>query len=252
MPQVEMKSENDKKIIVTFRNHQMLIEGKTQTAGRPIYDDLEVCDIRFPGENRVWGCFPADEVEPNSTRELKHPITYKQAFSAQYAQFKSSLPQTVAGTTLADLPFLTEGKRMELRALNIHTAEQLAGLDGANLKTLGVGGREFKTQAQAYLDNANGSAKVTSMALEIERLRQMIEGMQAQQSQGQHPIGGAAADGKEVTPKIEKPLEECSDAELKAFIKEKTGEPVRGNISRETLLARAAELATKETEPVGD
>jgi hypothetical protein len=244
MPQIEMKSENDRKIIVTFRNHQMQNEGKSKEQGRPIYDDLEVCDIRFPGENRVWGCFPADEVEPNSTRELKYPVTYKEAFAEQYGRFKSSLPQTVAGTALADLPFLTEGKRMELRALNIHTAEQLAGLEGANLKTLGVGGRELKTQAQAYIDNAGGSAKVTSMALEIERLRQMIEGMQ--QSQGQQQAGAGAG------AKTEKPIEECSDAELKSFIKEKTGEPVRGNPSRETLQARVAELAAEAPEPVGD
>jgi hypothetical protein len=244
MPQIEMKSENDKKIIVTFRNHQMQNEGKSSEQGRPIYDDFEVCDIRFPGENRVWGCFPANEVEPNATRDLKHPVTYKEVFSEQYARFKSSLPQTVAGTALADLPFLTEGKRMELRALNIHTAEQLAGLDGANLKTLGMGGRELKTQAQAYIDNARGSAQVTSMALEIERLRALVEGMQ--QAQTQRPSGVVQDGGG----KIEKPLEECSDAELKAFIKDKTGEPVRGNISRETLLSRAAELAKKEPPPV--
>jgi hypothetical protein len=252
MPAIEMKNENDRKIIVTFRNHQMENEGKSKDQGRPIYDDLEVCDIRFPGEQRVWGCFPADEVEPNSTREFKRPITYKVAFKDQYDRFKSSLPQTVAGTALADLPFLTEGKRMELRALNIHTAEQLAALDGANLKTLGLGGRELKVQAQAYIDNAGGSAQVTSMALEIERLRQMVEGLQGQQSQGQQPAGAGTSAGTGGGVKTEKPLEECSDAELKAFIKEKTGEPVRGNISRETLLSRAAELAKEEHEPIGD
>lgn len=247
MPAIEMKNENDRKIIVTFRNHQMENEGKSKDQGRPIYDDLEVCDIRFPGEQRVWGCFPADEVEPNSTREFKRPITYKVAFKDQYDRFKSSLPQTVAGTALADLPFLTEGKRMELRALNIHTAEQLAALDGANLKTLGLGGRELKVQAQAYIDKAGGSAQVTSMALEIERLKQMLTGVMEQQARGQTQSGGTA-DGA----KTEKPLEECSDAELKAFIKEKTGEPVRGNPSRETLLSRAAELAKKELQPIGD
>lgn len=234
MPQVEMANDNARKIIVSFRNHQVQNEGKTKDAGRPIYDDLEVCDIRFPGETRVWGCFPADEVEPNATRELKAPITYKDFFKTQYDQFKASMPQTVAGTAIADLPFLTEGKRMELRALHIHTAEQLAALDGANLARLGMGGRELKTQAQAYLDNAGGSAKVTSMALEIERLKQLVEGLTKDKAGPTQP--GAT----------EKPLEECSDAELKNYIKEKTGEPVRGNIGREKLLARAAELAVKE------
>lgn len=237
--------DNNKLIVVTFRNHEMPNEGKSKDAGRPIFDDLEVCEIRFPGNKHCWGCFPATEPEPNVSREVGRPVSYAEAFSAQYARFKAQSPQTVAGTSLSELPFLTEGKRMELRALNIHTAEQLAALDGANLATLGMGGREWKNQAIAYLDNATGSANVTSMALEIERLKQMIAGMQQQQQQ---PAGGATE-----TAKIEKPLEECSDGELKAFIKEKTGEPVRGNISRETLLSRAAELVSKkELEPTGD
>lgn len=232
MPAIELRNENEKKIIVTFRNHQMPNEAAAAKAGRPIFDDLEVCEIRFPGDRRVWGCFPADEIEPNLTREVKRPVKYKEAFKEQYDRFKAMLPQSVAGTALSELPFLTEGKRMELRAINIHTAEHLAMLDGANLESLGMGGRELKNQAIAYLENATGSAKVTSLALEIERLKQVISGMQQP--------------GAVETAKVDKPLEECSDAELKTFIKEKTGEAPRGNISRETLLSRAAELATKE------
>jgi hypothetical protein len=237
MPTVELRNENEKKIIVTFRNHQVPNEEKTKAAGRPIFDDMEVCDIHFPGNSKVWGCFPAEEVEPNFTRELHRPVTYKEAFADQYARFQAALPQTVAGTPISELPFLTEGKRMELRAVHIHTAEQLAALEGANLAALGMGGREWKTQAIAYLENATGSAKVTSMALEIERLKRLVEGMQA-------GAGGAAL--------LDKPLDQQSDAELKSYIKEKTGEAPRGNVSRETLLSRAAELAEKKPEAVGD
>lgn len=250
MPQVKLADPDDKKLVVTFRNHQVPNEEKSKEAGRPIVDDMEVCDIHFPGNTKVWGCFPADEVEPNATRELNRPITYKEVFADQYARFKASLPQTVAGTPLSELPFLSEGKRMELRAVNVHTAEQLAALDGANLAALGMGGREWKNEAIAYLDNATGSAKVTSMALEIERLKQLLQNVMEQQAKDQQTFGGAP---REIEGKA---LEECTDAELKTYIKEKTGEPVRGNISRETLIARATELASKEVgkelEPAGD
>lgn len=248
MPAIELKSEAEKKLIVTFRNHQIENEERSKTEKRPIYDDMEVCDIRFPGNSKVWGCFPADEVEPNATRELHRPITYKEVFAEPYAQFKSMQPQTVAGTPLSELTFLSEGKRMELRALNIHTAEHLAGLEGANLAALGMGGREWKTEAQRYLDTATGHVKVTSMALEIERLKQLIEGMQGPDGRGAIGAGGTAN-----LKEVDKPLDQWPDADLKTFIKEKTGEPVRGNVSRETLLSRAAELVAKKVaEPVGD
>lgn len=250
MPTVEINSEADKKLIVTFRNHQVPNEERSKTEGRPIYDDMEVCDIRFPGNSKVWGCFPADEAEPNATREMRRPVPYKEVFAGPYAQFKAMAPQTVAGTPLSELPFLTEGKRMELRAVNIHTAEHLAALEGANLAALGMGGREWKTQAIAYLENATGSAKVTSMALEIERLKRLIEGM-AGAGGGATGSGTGSASG--ASPALDKPLDQQSDAELKALIKDRTGEAPRGNVSRETLLSRAAELVAKKVaDPVGD
>lgn len=42
----------------------------------------------------------------------------------------------------------------------------------------------------------------------------------------------------------DKRLEDCTDAELKAFIKRETGEAVKGNPSRQTLIERAMEIAT--------
>ena len=65
-----------------------------------------------------------------------------------------------AGTPLSELTFLSQGKRLELKALNIHTAEALASLDGGPLKMLGIGGREMKNQAAAYLAKAAGNADV--------------------------------------------------------------------------------------------
>ncbi len=111
-------------------------------------------------------------------------MSYAEAYPEQYRKFKASEQQTVAGTPLSEAPFLTEGKRRELRALNIHSIEALAALDGQNLKTLGMGGRELKNQAVAYLEKAQGSADVTGMAAQIAKMQENIDLLMAENAPG--------------------------------------------------------------------
>ena len=53
-------------------------------------------------------------------------VTYAERFQHQYRQFKTAAAQTKTGTPLDHAPFLTEGRRAELRAQNIYTVEALA------------------------------------------------------------------------------------------------------------------------------
>lgn len=153
-------------VVATFEILPVLNQAKSKKEGRPIYDEQEVCRIRFPGNRHTAGCFPAHEVFRRGADEtgMVTEITYAMEFNDAYKKFKAGEAQTVAGTPLAELTFLTAGKRLELKALNIHTAEQLAALDGANLKMLGMGGRDLKNQALAYLDTARQTADGTRLA----------------------------------------------------------------------------------------
>ncbi len=229
---------NENLLVPIFKIHTTINEAKSKQAGRPIYDDFEVVEIRFAGDRQKVAVFPAHEAEPNATRESiangGDVVTYAMVYNDQYKRFKAQEMQVAEGTPLSELTFLTEAKRRELKALNIHTAEALATLDGGPLKQLGMGGRELKSQAQAYLEKAAGSADVTRLAFENVDLRRQIDDLRAQ-------MAGLAAPAPEPA---EKPLEDCTDAELKAFIKRETGEGVKGNPSRETLLNRALEIAT--------
>lgn len=234
MAEVNAKKTNT----VIFRMHEEMNPGKSAEKGRPIFDDLEVCEIRFPGDMKCWAVFPAHEAEPNATREAGHIRTYAEVYNEQYLKFKSGQQQTVSGTPLSEAPFLTEGKRRELRALNIHTVEQLAGLDGANLKTLGMGGREWKNQAQAFINAAAGTADVTGMASRIAQLEESLAIALA--NQGQAPAAAAP-----VAPKAEKSVAECSDQELRDFIKAETSKAPPANTGRARLLEIATDLATK-------
>jgi hypothetical protein len=168
--------KNDPLVVPVFKIHTTKNEAKSREAGRPIFDDMEVVEVRFAGDRNKISVFPgARHLRRGAGRRRQHPqITYAERWSEQYKRFKAKGQQIAEGTPVDELPFLTQAKRAELKALSIYTAEALAALDGQPLKNLGQGGRDLKNQAQAYLDNASGSANVTKMAAEIEELRRTV------------------------------------------------------------------------------
>lgn len=181
-----MVSPNPANLVVTFRTQTIPNEAESRLKGRPIFTDMEVCEIRFPGDKQKVAVFPAHEVEPNATRlagDERFPyagfaagtqITYAMLYNDQYRAFKNGTTQAQSGTPVEELAFLTQAKRRELKALNVHTAEALAALDGNNLKQIGPGGRELKDKARLYLDNAAGTADVTALVDEVSALRAQL------------------------------------------------------------------------------
>jgi hypothetical protein len=170
---------------VIFRNNASPNEALTKKEGRPIYDDMEVCDIFFPGmvKERVPTCRALDQADwiDDQIMGTKRARTYMEKYAEEYQAFKAGVAQSSSGTPIEELPFLTEGKRLELKhGLKIYTAEQLAGLDGGALKALGPGGREMAMQAQAYLDMAKKGADATHLRDELADRDAKLAAMQAQ------------------------------------------------------------------------
>ncbi len=240
-----MEKSDDSRLVVTFENLPQVNIPKSKEHGRPIYDDVEVCRIRMSGDRLNSPVFPAHTEAPGYIdREdgTTEKVTYAQKYNRQYLDFKAGKAQTQAGTPLAELPFLTQAKRMELKALHIYTAEALASLDGQPLKTLGQGGREWKNQAQAYLDNANGSATVTKLASDNEFFKAEIERLSAELAHRPNVQTTAPADDQ---PSVVSEFEDWDDGLLKEYIAEKTGNKPRGNPAHATLVAMADELASE-------
>lgn len=173
-------------VTAVFKLLPQLNEAKSKLANRPVYDDIEVCEIYLAANKYTQPVFPAHEVWKTHKSvdangfEVVEDITYAMRFAKQYMEFKSGGPQGITGTPLAELPFLTAGKRLELKALNIHTAEALAALDGSNLKMLGMNGRELKNSAAAYLETAAKTAPLTAMKDELASRDATIAKMQEQ------------------------------------------------------------------------
>ena len=168
-----MQQDPDDNLVALFKQLAVPNPNKSAEAGRPIFDDQEVVEIRRPGA-KDYGVFLATAVshwvdDPFTGGQTK--ITYAERFRRQYQQFKAHAAQTKSGTPLDYAAFLSEGRRAELRALNIYTVEQLAEVEGAELKNLGPGGRELKNAAMEFIAQSLSGAPNLRMQQELEALK---------------------------------------------------------------------------------
>jgi hypothetical protein len=228
-----VQRDPDEVLVVLFKHLAQLNDLKSLEAGRPIYDDIEVCEIRAPGSKDVK-VFPATAFtrwidDPFTGRQTKQ--SYAERFAHQYRQFKSQATQTKSGTPLEHASFLTEGRRSELRAQNVYTVEQLAAIEGAELKNLGPNGRDMKNAATEYIEEGRSSAPNMKMMAELEALKArnaiLEEDLQAKRLQPQ---------------KVEDQFEEMSLDQLREFIATNTGQAPMGNfngMNKRTLIRMA-------------
>lgn len=237
---------NENLVVARFFIHTTRNEAKSKAAGRPIYDEVECCEVRMAANKQTVHVAPAHEVfkkERNFATGEVTELTYAMAYNEQYKKFKANETQDQSGTPLSELPFLTASKRLELKALNIHTAEALASVDGPPLKMLGMGGRELKNQAQAYLDKAAGSVDVVKMAAQMAAMQAEIDRLKGAAS-SDVPVEKPTEDAPSTSPFMEM---EADD--IKNWIESATGERPKGNPSHATLVKKAdavnAELARK-------
>lgn len=237
---------NDSQTIPSFEMLATPNAKKSKEAGRPIYDEQEVCRIRFAGNKQTVGVFPAHEVFRQGPDEFGFvgDVTYAMEYNDAYLKFKNGEAQTVAGTPLAELPFLSTGKRLELKALNIHTAETLAALDGQPLKTLGPGGRDLKNQAIAYLETAAGTANQAQLHDELEKRDAQIALLMEQVNSLMTSKGATAAEPAEPTKMSA--FEEFEDADIINWIKDASPETaIDGRWGRKKLLEVADDINAK-------
>ena len=228
----------DDNLVVVFKNIATQNEALSLQEGRPIFEDVEVCEIRAPGMKDVK-VYPATAL---STQWLNDPetgsqrqISYAERFSHQFRQWRAKQAQTITGTPLDQAPFLSEARRAELRAQHVYTVEQLAAIDGAELKNLGTGGREFKNQAAAFIEESRQGAPNKQLLAELEAMRAKNEVLE-------EDLFRIRKDKE----RREVEFEDMSDDKLREYITANTGREPYGVVPRKTLKRMAMEATAKE------
>lgn len=240
---------------VEFFNDAVENKRKSIEAGRPIFEDVEMVRIKIAGDPKNTLVAPANG-ECGVDRATGEKITYKDRFPEHYRFFADHKGAAVIGTPLSEVPWLTASKVQELKALNIMTVEALAQLDGTLLQRIGMGARELKNQAVAWLDKAEGSKARAHFASELSARDEIIA--QLQRDIAALQAGQPLAAAEEPEPDTDdtgslgenSPFWAWDDEDIKNWIKDNSGARPSGSPKHETLVAKAdalnAELAAKQ------
>lgn len=224
--------------VVPFFKHVTVEDiNASEREGHAVMKVREVVEVRFAGSKLYSPVFPTDAMWK---RDGGRTITYAERWSDQYRDFLQGADQKAAGTPLEMLkPYGISDAQLSLcRALKIYSIEALHVLEGPNLKSLGMSQNTLKDMARACMaDRSSGAGSLS----EIDELKRQIAELRA----------AASIPAKEATPAeveaaiatADDELERLTDAELKALIKDKTGQAPRGTPGREWLLTTVRELA---------
>lgn len=177
----------EKHCIVKFYNEAQQDAEASRAAGRPVFKDVEMVEVRFPGDRESTIVAPAhDRAFLNRSNVGPAYLSYAERFADSYKAFQERGSNAQIGTPLEMLVFLAPSQIAEMHAQNIFTIENLANLSDRMMK--GPGWREWREQAQAFLDNAQAASALAaeqakSAALEA-RLAALEAAMQAKADEG--------------------------------------------------------------------
>lgn len=205
---------------------------RTKEAGRPMFDDVEMVEFLFLDDRNTRFVAPADE------RSRGNGPTYAERYPREYEAFKRGAARAATGTPLEHWPILTTSRVHELKAMGILSVDELADATEGVIRNIGRDGRTLQEQARAFIGTAKDGAGTAALAAEVEKLRAQVAALSS--APAPMPVSTPEPTSESVD------INDASDEQLKRFIKDRTGEAPRGNISRDTLMKRAADLAEQE------
>lgn len=158
----------DHKLTKRFRRAAVLNPHKSAEAGRAIFDEKDFITIWTPGSQLTVIDAPMDSG------------FYMQRFRKDYEDWKSGIAAAASGTPLEHFPFLCNkvGLVAELKAMHIHTVEQLSELPDGSVQNI-MGGYELRKQAIEWLSNTEAKA----VDAEKQALKDQLAQLQEQVSQ---------------------------------------------------------------------
>lgn len=153
-------------VFVTVYTDAVELKGESEKAGRPIFKDIPFIRITIPGDTN-------NIIERKLTEQDKHK------YPRAWAEYERGESQGFTGTPLEQWPQITRAQVKESKYFECHTVEQLAGLTDSHCQKMGMGFRDLREKAKAYLNVAETSAAATAQAAENERMHQEIAELRA-------------------------------------------------------------------------
>lgn len=160
-----------------FHMHPVEDPVASAASGRPIFVQHERVQIIQPGNTNSPVLAVTDE--------------HRNRWKEQYDAFRKGEEVSINGTPLEQWAYLPRTAVLELKALDLHTVEQVAGLPDNALHRIGMAGRNIRDMANAYLDEGaaaaittealaraeKAEARVAALEKQVEELRPMMDRM---------------------------------------------------------------------------
>lgn len=197
----------DDGMIVEFYDEPVLMEALSADVGHPIFQMRIMTRIYQPGNRTtVWVhqtkgikyemCVDEESKEYFTDWELQEVTDAGEApepnkYPAAWNRFLKKGIATDRGTPIEEWGVVTKSYAMSLKALHIHSVEQLAGLSDQSAQSI-MGGRKYRDLAKAHLDDREKTRLVSheqerasrfeemcaSQAKQIEELRLTVGALQ--------------------------------------------------------------------------
>lgn len=205
----------------------------------------QVVEVRFAGSRNYSPVFPVDAFWERQNGRI---VTYAERWADQYRAFLEGASQEASGTPLEMLhSYGIKDSQLSLcKALKIYSIEALFHLEGDALKSLQMAGNDLKDMARRYMADrskgADAANEIAALKEQIAKLTLAQAGADPKTTEVLVPEASPAEIDAAVAAS-NADYEALTDAELKALIKDRTGQAPRGTPSREFLLNAARELA---------
>lgn len=160
-----VKYGNDNSLYPIFTMSAIKDEEASIKEGREIYKDVEWIDIHIVGDNLT---------------KISRPVNAedKVRFRDAYQAFKNQSIELNTGTPLTEWAQVSKAMAMTLKAMNIHTVEQLAAVADGNLTWMGA--RDLQKKAIDWLQAAKEGAGFSKLEAENQDLRNQLEALKRQ------------------------------------------------------------------------
>lgn len=130
--------DKDIGLVATFHKVAVKNNFRSQTEQRPIFEEKEFVRIERVGDKTTVIDREASDFD-------------KARFARQYAAFLRGEDSQLQGMPIESMPNLTKVRIAELKALNVHTIEALAGVPDSALNKIGMDAQKLREKAREVL-----------------------------------------------------------------------------------------------------
>jgi len=165
------QAEQDRALLVKFFSMPLRNEEKSLEEGRPIFDDVDMIEIRVRG------------TKDNIVQRPVRPDD-KQRFRDAWRHHQDGEKATQSGTPLNQWPVMSTSQVEEMKYLGFVTVEQIAEAnDSVVSKTSGL--QTLKNKAKAFIEFSKGAAPIEQLQTKLAARDNDVETLQRQLAETQ-------------------------------------------------------------------